>query len=354
MPSKVFKVFICSTFSDLQEECQRVIFAIQRLRLQHDSMEFFGARPNRPIETCLQEVRSSDIFVGIVGHRYGSIVPNEDVSYSEMEYDEATRIGIPRLIYIKDRSIPVLPEHFETHPNGLRLLDAFKKKLNERHTVMYFKSAEELAVQIAADLSQVLESLRYPPEDIDQSLASLRNRVVDSLDDAVRASGNPERLLSAVVHLITTFERPAPKVFLSHSWKDKEFARKLARDLTKNGVEVWFDEWELKIGDSLSRKIQEGISTSGFLAVILSPESVASKWVSVELNAALNLELERQAVRVLPVLYKDCSMPPFLRDKMYADFRRDYARGLEAILRTLHSGRASDEDAQQAAPPDKE
>jgi hypothetical protein len=70
-----FTVFVCSTFSDLSQEREGVLDAIRRLKLQHDSMEFFGARAEQPIETCLQEVRASEVLVVIVGHRYGTIVP---------------------------------------------------------------------------------------------------------------------------------------------------------------------------------------------------------------------------------------------------------------------------------------
>src|SRR5215510_10048192 len=71
-----FTVFVCSTFSDLSQEREAVLDAIRRLKLQHDSMEFFGARAEQPIETCLQEVRESDVLVVIVSHRYGTIVPD--------------------------------------------------------------------------------------------------------------------------------------------------------------------------------------------------------------------------------------------------------------------------------------
>src|SRR5271165_252640 len=47
-----FTVFVCSTFSDLSQEREGVLDAIRRLKLQHDSMEFFGARAEQPIETC--------------------------------------------------------------------------------------------------------------------------------------------------------------------------------------------------------------------------------------------------------------------------------------------------------------
>ncbi len=69
-------VFVCGTFDDLSDERQGVLDAIRNLQLQHDSMEFFGAHANRPIEVCLNEVRLSDILVLIIGHRYGSLVPS--------------------------------------------------------------------------------------------------------------------------------------------------------------------------------------------------------------------------------------------------------------------------------------
>ena len=64
-----------------------------------------------------------------------------------------------------------------------------------------------------------------------------------------------------------------PTVFLSHTTADKDFARRLATVLTAHRIEVWFDEWEIKVGDSLMGKVQDGISRSSYLGVVLSPES---------------------------------------------------------------------------------
>ena len=90
-----FTVFVCSTFSDLSQEREGVLDAIRRLKLQHESMEFFGARAEQPIETCLQEVRASDVLVVIVGHRYGSIVPEFGISYSEAGYRRVSNSRSP-------------------------------------------------------------------------------------------------------------------------------------------------------------------------------------------------------------------------------------------------------------------
>jgi hypothetical protein len=102
-----------------------------------------------------------------------------------------------------------------------------------------------------------------------------------------------------------------------------------------NQIDVWYDEWELKWGDSIIKKIQEGIIESSFLAIVLSPNSVTSKWVNEELNAALMIQLEKQSVFVLPIMYIDCAVPMFLRDKKYVDFRVDYEKGLQDILESI-------------------
>jgi hypothetical protein len=125
---------------------------------------------------------------------------------------------------------------------------------------------------------------------------------------------------------------PGRDLFLSYASKDKAFAKKLAGDLTGLGVKVWIDLWEMKVGDSINRKIQSGISESSWLGIILSPNSVNSPWVEKELSAALTKELEEKEVFVLPILYADCKIPLFLRDKVYADFRSSYGQGLEALL----------------------
>lgn len=127
----------------------------------------------------------------------------------------------------------------------------------------------------------------------------------------------------------------AAKIFLCHSSKDKSFVRRLASDLDLKSVPVWFDEWELQVGDSLIDKISSGITESSWLAVVLSRTSVLSNWVKKELNTALIIELEKKQVFVLPILLEDCDVPIFLRDKVFADFRNEYIQGLSSLLRRL-------------------
>lgn len=111
-----------------------------------------------------------------------------------------------------------------------------------------------------------------------------------------------------------------PSIFLSHTSADKYFARKLGDELSRAGAKVWIDYAEIKLGDSLIHKISEGIDNCEYLGVILSPNSVVSEWVKREVEIAINKEIMGKRVVVLPLLLKNCKIPVFLTDKLYADF----------------------------------
>lgn len=124
-------------------------------------------------------------------------------------------------------------------------------------------------------------------------------------------------------------------IFISYSHKDKRFVDKFAAQLVAHKAKVWLDRWELHVGDSLIIKVQDAISGSSALLVILSKESVQSEWCKKELSAGLVRELEEKRIVVLPVLIEDCDIPMFLRDKLYADFRYSFDDGLQITLESI-------------------
>ncbi|HWR13534.1 MAG TPA: toll/interleukin-1 receptor domain-containing protein [Terriglobales bacterium] len=124
-------------------------------------------------------------------------------------------------------------------------------------------------------------------------------------------------------------------VFISYSHADSKFVTKLATQLVRRNAHVWVDQWELNVGDSLLNRIQDAIQDASALLVVLSKASVASEWCKKELNAGLIRELDEKRVIVLPVLLEDCEIPPFLREKKYADFRKNFDAGLTALTDAL-------------------
>src|SRR5260221_1663178 len=91
------------------------------------------------------------------------------------------------------------------------------------------------------------------------------------------------------------------KLFLSYSSKDREFVRGLQQTLALAGQDVWVDFHELAGGDALWEGIQAAIGSSAHYAIVVSANSLASKWVGKELQHALQVKEERAAFRVIPI-----------------------------------------------------
>jgi len=109
-------------------------------------------------------------------------------------------------------------------------------------------------------------------------------------------------------------------LFISHASEDKnDFVRPLATTLAKFGVSVWYDEFTLSIGDSLSKSIDNGLVKSSFGLVILSPDFLKKGWPEYELRGLISKEVGSKKV-ILPVWHKLkredlLSYSPYLADK---------------------------------------
>jgi hypothetical protein len=108
--------------------------------------------------------------------------------------------------------------------------------------------------------------------------------------------------------------------FISYFSGDKDFAVKLEQNLRQREIHTWRDDREVEIGDSISDKIQEGLSKSYSFMIVLSPEALSRPFIKEELRAAYAMRLSGQ-FKILPILHKECEIPPFLVDYKYADFR---------------------------------
>jgi hypothetical protein len=90
-------------------------------------------------------------------------------------------------------------------------------------------------------------------------------------------------------------------VFISHASEDKEnVARPLASELRDVGLRVWYDEFELKIGDSLRRKIDRGLANSRFGIVVLSNSFFSKGWPNYELDGLVTRAVNGEQI-ILPI-----------------------------------------------------
>ena len=125
--------------------------------------------------------------------------------------------------------------------------------------------------------------------------------------------------------------------FISHASEDKDsLVRPLARLLNKMGFYIWYDEFELKIGDSLRQSIDQGLVNSNYGIVVLSKSFFAKNWPQYELNGLTAREIDGQKV-ILPIWHDVTKedvlkYSPTLADKVAADSARMNIRTMASEL----------------------
>jgi hypothetical protein len=131
-------------------------------------------------------------------------------------------------------------------------------------------------------------------------------------------------------------------VFISHATEDKDdIVRPLANALVTAGLRVWYDEFELRIGDSLRRKIDAGLARSRFGVVVLSHAFFAKNWPQYELDGLVTREMTGEQV-ILPLWHRITkseviAQSPSLADKLArntADFTvEEIAQEISEVIR---------------------
>jgi hypothetical protein len=131
--------------------------------------------------------------------------------------------------------------------------------------------------------------------------------------------------------------KPTYDAFISYSSEDKKsVARPLTFNLSKRGYRIWFDEFELKPGDSIRRGIDMGLTNSRMAIVIIGRTFFHKEWVQYEVNGLLQLEIAAAQSRILPVWHEITlndilRVTPSLADKVACNT----ADGIEVVANSL-------------------
>jgi CBS domain-containing protein len=124
-------------------------------------------------------------------------------------------------------------------------------------------------------------------------------------------------------------------VFVSHATEDKPIVRQIAVELKKQGYAVWYDEWTLKIGDSLFSTINKGLANSRYGIVILSKNFFSKDWPQKELGGLAALEINGKKV-ILPVWHKITRDEIALHSPILADrLAANTDRGIDSVVRDI-------------------
>jgi hypothetical protein len=152
------KIYISSTFVDLEQFREKVYRELRSLRHDVIAMEDYVAADKRPLDQCLQDVRICDVYVGIFAWRYGYIPAKDNperLSITELELREAERLGKPRLIFILNNTAPWPPSMMDAttgdNERGVRI-NKLRDMLQQERLSGLFETADELAVKVVSAL----------------------------------------------------------------------------------------------------------------------------------------------------------------------------------------------------------
>ena len=155
------KVFISSTFVDLEAYRRVAIDVVNGHNCQPLAMKYFGARPEDPTAVCEEEVRACDIFVGIYAHRYGFIPAGQPKSITQQEYELAQTLGKPCLGFIVHKDFAWKPEFIEFEQKTP--LENFLAQVKKQQ-VAFFTTPEDFGNKLTTSLSrQLLKGVTMAP-----------------------------------------------------------------------------------------------------------------------------------------------------------------------------------------------
>jgi hypothetical protein len=132
---------------------QAALHAVGRAKMAPVEMSYFAAQEVSPAEYCAQRVRECEVYVAIVGFRYGSVTDEKGVSYTELEFTAAGEAGLPRLVFLLESDAAV-PARLIDPDRGT--VEEFRGRLRGAGLVIrYFTSADRLELEVFHALAEL-------------------------------------------------------------------------------------------------------------------------------------------------------------------------------------------------------
>lgn len=149
-------VFISSTFMDLKDCRRKVWDTLEDYNVNIRGMEKFGARTEKPLKTSIAELEVSDIYLGIIAFRLGSIDKKSGKSITQIEYERACELKKVILIYLMDEDNSKIYVKNMDRGEKYKKLEAFKSILKENHTCDKFIDEDDLIEKLKRRFDELL------------------------------------------------------------------------------------------------------------------------------------------------------------------------------------------------------
>lgn len=136
-------------------------------------------------------------------------------------------------------------------------------------------------------------------------------------------------------------KKRALRVFISYSHHDATKAKRLANELVNVGIDVWIYEWGIKAGDCITEKVFPSIETCDVFIVMLSRQSLESKWVHKEIGIAIQRKLSHCGhvpFQIIPIRIDACKLPTEFSDTYAIKYSSDPSTLLHELLPIVAPG----------------
>jgi hypothetical protein len=221
-------------------------------------------------------------------------------------------------------------------PSPIEVKDA-KQKLAEDEQILLQERARIEEVRKVEELNKLSEAEgAYLKVDLERQRLE---KIVKRLADEKRKLEEEHKRIEAALETEKSrkqneVEIETKQVFICHDKKDAKLAHKLAEDLNRLGVKVWISPESIDPGESWVDAINRGLEESSHMVVLLTPAAVKSKWVKMETNVAISLEID-DLIQVIPLDVEPCKTPPLWNSYQMISFRQDYETGLDQLSASL-------------------
>lgn len=162
---KKYQIFISSTYKDLKDERRKVQDTILSMYQFPIGMEMFSAGDEEQWEIIQETIDSSDYYVLIIGHKYGSVIEKGEYAgniYTQKEFRYALNKKIPILAFLIDDNVAVTPDRMEDDVDKRKKLEEFKNEVKEGRMVEWWTSIEDLAGKVSIALTKQINRGKRP------------------------------------------------------------------------------------------------------------------------------------------------------------------------------------------------
>ena len=249
-----YQIFLSSTYEDLRLERQQATQTILEMGHMPAGMELFPASDLSQWELIKRVIDESDYYVIIVGGRYGSIHSETGVSFTEMEYDYASSIGVPILGFVRRDVTSVVAKYYEQDSQKREKLENFRRKVTTKICRLYDEPSELGMLVMKSLMSETRINPRVGwvradqargEEDIarEKQLAldlSLKEKLIKSLERKLRDRSLPLAGLS-----LDELEQGNDTLLINATFNDA------GKNLLSKDVELTWDELFSVIGPQM-------------------------------------------------------------------------------------------------------